>query len=58
MPFEIYIKKEIANEISQIVEEVNRDKIVVATLDITYGLLTKGNYKIPLNHILFIKEIT
>jgi len=28
-----------------------------ATLNITDGLLSKGNYKIPIEHILFIHEV-
>ncbi len=55
MAFEIYLKKEMGNEISYY---VNVGKMfTVATLDINYGLLKKGSYQIPLSHILFIKEV-
>jgi len=56
MPFEIVIRKEIQNEISQYLDELPK-KIIVANYTINNGLLEKAPYKIPLTHILFIKEI-
>lgn len=56
MTFEIHLKKQIGNEIGFILGE--GFKIVyVSTLNITDGLLKKGDYYIPIEHILFIKEI-
>ena len=55
MPYRIYLKDDIGNEISTI---MNVPKIIdVTTLDLSDGLLTKGAYKIPIQHILFIEEI-
>jgi len=33
-------------------------KFTTQSLQITNGFLVKGNYRIPINHILFIQEIT
>ena len=56
MVFEIYVKDEIGNQISSIEGEL--PKIVTVTaLEIADGLLKKGNYYIPVEHILFIKEV-
>ena len=55
MAFEITLKDDIGNEIS-----LYRDlpkQITVPTLDINNGLLKKGSYYIPIDHILFIEEI-
>lgn len=56
MAFEIYIKKEIQNEIAIYIDDVNK-KITLQNLNISDGLLTAGSYKIPVEHILFIKEV-
>jgi len=56
MPFEIHLKDEIANDIAAILN-VGFKPITVSTLNISDGLLTKGNYKIPVEHILFIEEV-
>lgn len=56
MPFEIYFKKDEGNQISTILNESIKIT-TVATLTITNGLLKKGNYYIPIEHILFIKEV-
>jgi len=56
MVFEIYLKDDIGNQIATILNE--EIKVTTApTLDITDGLLKKGKYYIPVEHILFIKEI-
>lgn len=56
MAFEVYLKKEIGNAINTILD-TNIKVFEVATLDINFGLLKKGNYQIPIEHILFIKEV-
>lgn len=56
MSFVIYLKKEIQNEISTYISEVSKI-ITVSNLNISDGLLKKGNYYIPIEHILFIKEV-
>jgi len=56
MSFIIYLKDDIGNEISAILDEPIKE-ITVSTLSINDGLLKKGNYYIPLEHILFIKEV-
>jgi len=55
MSFIIYLKEDIGNQISAILDEPIKE-ITVTTLNISDGLLKKGNYYIPLEHILFIKE--
>lgn len=55
MTFDIYLKKDIGNEISYRVA-VGK-KFNVATVSIQDGLLKKGSYYIPVDHILFIKEV-
>jgi len=56
MPFEIYLKTEIAFQINHY-ENIDGHTVTVNTLDITDGLFKKGDYYIPIDHILFIKEI-
>lgn len=56
MAFEIYLKKEIGNQIGELFTELPK-KITVTTLTISDGLLKKGNYQIPIEHILVIKEV-
>lgn len=56
MSFKIYIRDSIGNEIQMIAPGL--PKIFnVAMLNITDGMLVKGNYRIPVEHILFIQEI-
>jgi len=56
MVFEIYLKKEVGNNISHIIG-IGIKSSNVDTLDISGGFLTKGDYRIPIQHILFIKEV-
>jgi len=56
MVFEIYLKDEIGNQIAQHLDELPK-VVTVASLTINDGLLKKGNYYIPVEHILFIEEI-
>jgi len=50
--FKVTIKENIGNEIDRDVKTFN-----VSTLEINNGLLKKGNYYIPIEHILFIEEV-
>ena len=52
MVFQITLKDNIGNEINKGIKTFN-----VTTLNITDGLLKKGSYYIPVNHILFIEEV-
>jgi hypothetical protein len=54
--FKITLKHDIGNEISNITGQGIKT-FNVATLDINNGLLKKGNYYIPIQHILFIEEV-
>jgi hypothetical protein len=56
MSFIIYVKKEIGNNISRYLN-IPIKQFTTETLDISNGLLTKGAYKIPIEHILFIEEV-
>jgi len=56
MAFVVYLKETEGNEISNILE-THIKKFNVATLEISNGLLKKGSYYIPVEHILFIKEV-
>jgi len=56
MVFQIILKKEIQNEIATYLGEIPKT-ITIPALDINNGLLTKGSYKIPIDHILIIKEL-
>jgi len=56
MAFEIHFKNDIANQIN-IIKNIDAKNITVSTLNITDGLLKKGNYYIPVENILFIEEI-
>lgn len=59
MTFEIVLKQNIAGEIGNTLDEDELPiSITVNNLDINAGLLKKGNYYIPVEHILFIKEVT
>ena len=56
MTFEIHLKDDIGNEISALVD-VGK-VFTVSTLNIYNDiLLKKGNYYVPIEHILFIKEV-
>jgi hypothetical protein len=63
MAYEIYLKKGLQNEIAIYLEHLSQPdpavskKIEVPTLNINNGLLKLGIYQIPLENILFIKEI-
>lgn len=56
MTYTVYLKKQEGNEISTILGQGVK-KFDVATLTISSGLLKKGDYYIPIEHILFIKEV-
>lgn len=56
MSFDVYLKKDVSNEIANKLNEIP-DKITVSSLTIVNGLLQKGNYYIPIGNILFIKEV-
>lgn len=56
MPYEIHLKEDYGNRISDILK-IPIKKISVPTLTISNGLLQKNNYYIPLDNILFIKEV-
>jgi len=56
MTFEVHLKKEAGNELSYILG-MGIKSFNVSTLDISGGLLTKGSYRIPVDNILFIKEV-
>lgn len=57
MPYKIYLKKEIQNEISRYKEIVNKTITVQNLPTITDDLLIKNNVRIPIQHILFIEEV-
>ena len=50
MAYEIVLVQEIANEVGQ-------RKVTVQTLDVVAGCLHVGSYYVPLNAILFVKEV-
>lgn len=52
MVFIVTLKEHIGNEINKGIKTFN-----VSTLEINNGLLKKGSYYIPVNHILFIEEV-
>jgi hypothetical protein len=62
MAYEVYLKKEIQNQIVAYMEFLSTPdpavskKIEVPSLNITNGLIKLGIYQIPLEHILYIKE--
>jgi len=56
MAFKVYLRKDVGNQISLILAEGIKE-FTVNTLEISDGLLKKGSYYIPVEHILFIKEI-
>jgi hypothetical protein len=57
MPYNIYFKKEIQNEISRYKQIVNKTITVTTMPTITDGFLVKNNVRIPVCHILFIEEV-
>lgn len=61
MVFEVHLKKECGNEINSHLSE-HGDIMVgkhfnVTALNITDGLLKKGNYYLPLSCIIYINEV-
>lgn len=50
--FQVTLKDEIGNEIDKGIKTFN-----VTTLEIDKGLLKKGDYYIPITHILYIEEV-
>jgi len=56
MSFKIYIRDDIGNHITAIDEDLPKIFNVIS-LNITDGMLIKGKYRIPLEHILFIQEV-
>ena len=56
MVYRVTLKGNIHSEIDKYFQGIER-KIEVATLNITDGLLKKGSYYIPVEHILFIEEV-
>ena len=56
MSYVVYLKTYEANEIS-IHRGLSVSKFTVQTLEISNGLLKKGDYYIPVEHILFIEEV-
>ena len=56
MPFDVYLKKDIGNQISFIIGNSVK-KFSVSNIEISSGLLKKGSYQIPVEHILFIEEV-
>jgi len=55
MAFTVYLKKDLGQQINNILG-TNVKVTTVATLNISDGLLKKGNYYIPVENILFIEE--
>jgi hypothetical protein len=56
MAFTIHIKEEIGNQISERLGN-NYKTVTSSSLTITDGFLIKGNFRIPIEHILFIEEV-
>jgi len=56
MVYQITIRKDLQNELFHYVDKIPK-QITVSTLNITDGLLKKGDYYIPVEHILFIEEV-
>ena len=56
MTYQVYIKNYEGNEISNILNKEIK-QFNIATIDINNGLLKKGSYYIPVEHILFIEEV-
>lgn len=55
MSYVVYIKDNIGNMIGAIDPDLPK-QVTLPVLNINDGLLYAGNYKIPIGHILFIKE--
>lgn len=56
MTFTVYLKKDEGNQISDVLN-IGIKTFNVTTLEISNGLLKKGDYHIPIDHILFIREV-
>lgn len=56
MAFKIYIRDDIGNKVRAVGPDLPK-VLSVQNLNITDGMLIKGNYRIPIAHILFIQEI-
>lgn len=56
MPYKIYLKKSIQNEISNYKQIINK-VTTVNDYTVVNGFLVKNNLAIPIDHILFIEEI-
>lgn len=56
MVFEVYLKKDVGNDISNILN-MGIKKFTVPSISVVDGFLEKGSYKIPISHVLFIKEV-
>jgi len=54
--FKVYLKKNEGNEISNVLD-LSIKSFTVPILEISNGLLKKGNYYVPIQHILFINEV-
>lgn len=62
MSYDIYFKKEIANQIGLILKDVFEldqilKKINVPSITVNQGLIEIGTYSIPVTHIIFIQEV-
>jgi hypothetical protein len=55
MTYNIYLKKEIQNEICYYLSNINK-KILDVTIDFNKQIATKGSYSIPLSNVLLIEE--
>lgn len=56
MSFEVYLIGSFWNDIQKIID-MEKQPITVSTLVINDGLLKKGDYYVPIDKILFIKEV-
>jgi len=56
MAYKVYLKDNIGNELAGYIEDLPK-AFITSTLQITDGLLKKGIYQIPVEHILFIEEV-
>lgn len=56
MAYVVYIKDNVGNMIGEIDADLPKH-FTVQTLQIANGLIKKGNYYLPVEHILFIHEV-
>ena len=56
MVFTVYLKDDIGNQLGELLGK-GMKSFNVGTLSISDGLLTKGDYRIPINHILLVVEV-